>query len=76
MVVKVGRISATCPVCEGTDFLCAVEKPTAFEVMTCANCKLAVTYAFLTDQIAGKALEEARATREELERRREGLASH
>jgi hypothetical protein len=69
VVVTIGRISATCPICQGTEFLCATNQPSAFEVMTCEKCKLIVTYAFLLDQIAKRALEEAKATREESERK-------
>src|SRR5687767_4068846 len=70
MVVTIGRISAMCPVCQGTEFLCAVKEPTAFEIMTCANCKLIVTYAFLTEQVAKKAIADSKASRDESERKR------
>jgi hypothetical protein len=70
MVVTIGRITAACPVCKGTEFLCAAKHPSAFDVMTCANCKLIVTYVFLTEQLAAKAIAESKAAREESERKR------
>ena len=70
MLVTIGRITAVCPVCQGTEFLCAEKHPSAFDLMTCASCKLIVTYVFLTEQIAERAIAESKASREESERKR------
>jgi hypothetical protein len=52
--VKVGRISAVCPVCGGTAFRAPKKRPKSMDVLTCVACVTKFTYVFLLQQIAEK----------------------
>jgi transcription elongation factor Elf1 len=57
MVVKIGSMTAVCPVCGHEDFRCAEKQPSTMDVMTCADCGTKVTHGFLVQQIAQRSID-------------------
>lgn len=56
MVVKIGRITAVCPLCGHSEFRAPRKRPKSMDVLTCEGCGTKFTYTFLLDQITQRSI--------------------